>query len=69
MKAIKTNAMRAALLLICSLLLPHQIFSQEDWFATGLRLTRARQYDKAIEAFTAAIELIPGDVEAYNHPG
>jgi tetratricopeptide (TPR) repeat protein len=69
MKTIKVNALRATLLLVIGLLLPHQVFTQEDWFVKGLMLTRARQYDKAIEAFTAAIELIPADVEAYNYRG
>jgi len=69
MKAIKVKTLRAALLLILSFLLPHQVFTQEDWFAKGLMFNRARQYDLAIEAFTTAIELIPGDVEAYNYRG
>lgn len=69
MKAIKVNACWATLLLVFSFLLPHQVFTQEDWFAKGLMLNRAQQYDMAIEAFTTAIELIPGDVEAYNYRG
>jgi tetratricopeptide (TPR) repeat protein len=69
MKAIKVKTLRLTLLLIFSCLLPHQVFTQEDWFAKGLMLNRARQYDLAIEAFTTAIELIPGDGEAYNYRG
>ena len=69
MKAIQVIALRATLLLIFSFLLPHQVFTQEDWFAKGLMLNRSQQYDLAIEAFTTAIELIPGDVEAYNYRG
>ncbi len=69
MKAIKVNTLRATLLLIISFLLPCQGFTQEDWFAKGLMLSRSQHYARAIEAFTTAIELIPGDVEAYNYRG
>jgi len=69
MKTIKVIALRTALLLALYLLLPHQVCAQEDWFKKGLTLSRARQYDMAIEAFSTAIELIPGDFEAYNYRG
>jgi tetratricopeptide (TPR) repeat protein len=69
MKAIKVNTLGATLLLIFSFLLPHQVITQEDWFAKGLMLNRTQQYDLAIKAFTTAIELIPGDPEAYNYRG
>ena len=69
MKTLKVNVWRATLLLVFSFLLPHQILAQEDWFAKGLMLNKAQQYEMAIEAFTTAIELIPGDVEAYNYRG
>ena len=69
MKAFEVNALLATLLLVFGFLLPHQVFTQEDWFAKGLMLNRDGRYKKAIEAFTIAIELIPGDVEAYNYRG
>jgi len=69
MKAIKVSALLTTLLLALSLLLPHPVLAQEDWFEKGLILSRAQQYDKAIKAFSTAIELIPGDFEAYNYRG
>ncbi len=69
MKTIKAIALRTALLLAINLLPTHQISAQEGWFEKGLMLNRAQQYDSAIEAFTIAIELIPGDYEAYNYRG
>ena len=69
MKTIKVIALRTALLLTLNLLPPLQVSAQEDWFEKGLMLSRARQYDMAIEAFSTAIELIPGDFEAYNYRG
>jgi len=63
------SKIRAMLLLGFSLMLCHQALAQEDWFEQGLILIRARQYDKAIEAFSTAIELIPGDFQAYNYRG
>ena len=59
MKIIKVSPWRATLLLVLSFLLPHQVLAEADWFEKGLLLTRARQYDEAIEAFSTAIELIP----------
>jgi len=69
MKMIKVNTWRATLLLIISFLLPHLVLAEADWFEKGLMLTKAQQYDAAIEAFSTAIELIPGDFEAYNFRG
>jgi len=69
MKALKVSALQTTLLVALSLLLPLQVFAQEDWFEKGLMLSRAQQYDKAIEAFSTAIELISGDFEAYNYRG
>ena len=46
-----------------------QGFAGEDKFEKGLALIKARQYDKAIEAFSEAIDMIPGDAEAYNYRG
>ncbi|CAB1061458.1 hypothetical protein D1BOALGB6SA_6231 [Olavius sp. associated proteobacterium Delta 1] len=69
MKIINLRALRATLLLVFSFSLPHQVLAQEDWFEKGLMLSRAQQYDMAIEAFSTAIELIAGDFEAYNYRG
>ena len=69
MKILKVSALRSTLLLVLSFLLPHQVFAQEDWFEKGFILSRAQQYDMAIEAFSTAIELIRGDFEAYNYRG
>jgi tetratricopeptide (TPR) repeat protein len=44
-------------------------FSEEDGFERGLALIKSRQYDEAIEAFSAVIDMIPGDFEAYNYRG
>jgi tetratricopeptide (TPR) repeat protein len=44
-------------------------FCEEDGFEKGLALIKARQYDKAVEAFSEAIAMIPGDFQAYNYRG
>jgi len=41
----------------------------EDWFAQGLSAFRSHHYEKAIEAFSTAIEMNPRHVEAYNNRG
>ncbi len=69
MKIIKVSTLRATLLLVLSFLLPHQVLAEADWFEKGLLLTRAQQYDEAIEAFSTAVALISGDFEAYNYRG
>jgi cell division septation protein DedD len=69
MKMIKGNRLRSACLMALFLLWSLQASAQEDWFQKGLRLIRDRQYDAAIEAFSTAIEVIPGDFEAYNYRG
>jgi len=43
--------------------------AEEDEFEKGLALIKSRQYDEAIEAFSAVIGMIPGDFEAYNYRG
>ena len=53
-------------LLLCS---PAPGITEEDGFAKGLALIKAREYDRAIEVFSDLIEMIPGDVEAYNYRG
>jgi cell division septation protein DedD/Tfp pilus assembly protein PilF len=69
MKIIKLRTLCAILLPVFNIFLTNLIFAEEDWFEKGLMLTRARQYDEAVQAFTAAIELIPSDFEAYNYRG
>lgn len=56
-------------LLVLLFFCPFQSFSVEDGFEKGLALIETRQYDKAIEAFSDIIDMIPGDVEAYNYRG
>ena len=41
----------------------------EDAFSLGLQLMGRQRYDEAIKAFSAAIEIIPGDYQAYNSRG
>ena len=57
------------ILAVFLLFLPLEVFSEEDEFEKGLALIKSRQYDEAIEAFSAAIETIPSDFEAYNYRG
>ena len=42
---------------------------EEDWVDKGLKLISQQQYDKAINAFSTAIEIIPRDYQAYNYRG
>ena len=46
-------------------LLPNQSITPEDWFQQGVTFLELRQYDEAIGAFAAAIELNPQYSEAY----
>ena len=69
MKINRSRTLRAILLSVFSFLMAHPVFAEVDWFEKGLMATRAQQYDEAIEAFSAAIELIPSDFEAYNYRG
>jgi cell division septation protein DedD len=66
---IKGSILRKVFLLVVCLFLSFQASAEEDWFQKGLLLIRDRQYDEAIKAFSTAIELIPGDYEAYNYRG
>jgi tetratricopeptide (TPR) repeat protein len=59
----------ALMLMQLFLVFPLQAFAEEDVFEKGLALIKARQYDKAIEAFSEVIEMIPEDFEAYNLRG
>jgi tetratricopeptide (TPR) repeat protein len=59
----------ASVLTALIILYPLPAFAEEDKFEKGLALIKSRQYDEAIEAFSAAIEIIPGDFEAYNYRG
>ena len=42
---------------------------EEDWVDKGLKLIGQQEYDAAIKAFSTAIEIIPGDYQAYNYRG
>lgn len=54
----------------CLLLtIPQPVESTEDWFTQGVAHLNAGRLDKAIEAFTRSIEMIPHDYEAYNNRG
>ena len=43
--------------------------SDVDWVDKGLKHISQQRYDKAIKAFSTAIEIIPGDYQAYNYRG
>ncbi|MEE4263999.1 MAG: SPOR domain-containing protein [Desulfobacteraceae bacterium] len=64
---IRTVTFQASTLLVLLLCGTVQGFCEEDRFRQGLALIKARQYDKAIEAFSEAIDMIPVDAEAYNY--
>ncbi|MEJ2164646.1 MAG: SPOR domain-containing protein [Desulfobacterales bacterium] len=66
---INGSILRATFLMLLCLFLSLQAPAQEDWFQKGLILIRNHQYDAAIEAFSTAIDLIPGDFEALNYRG
>jgi tetratricopeptide (TPR) repeat protein len=60
---------RAAAVLVLLLYYPLWGFAEEDGFEKGLALIKARQYGEAIKVFSDLIDMIPGDVEAYNYRG
>ena len=43
--------------------------TEQDWVDQGLKHISQKRYDKAIKAFSTAIEIIPGDYQAYNYRG
>ena len=49
--------------------LPNQSTRPEDWFQQGVSLLQSGQYDRAIEAFSQALELDPQYSEAYLNRG
>ncbi len=51
------------------LISPHAVAEDQDAFSLGLQLMGQQRYDEAIKAFSTAIELIPGDYQAYNSRG
>jgi tetratricopeptide (TPR) repeat protein len=51
------------------LISPNAAADDEDAFKIGLQLMGQQRYDEAIKAFSAAIEIIPGDYQAYNSRG
>nr|NJM04561.1 tetratricopeptide repeat protein [Desulfobacula sp.] len=54
---------------LTALLFSRPGISQEDWYEKGLFFNRTGQYDKAVEAFSKAIEADPGNAKAYNNRG
>lgn len=65
----RTATLRIATLVVLLLWCSLRGFAEEDGFEKGLALIKARQYAKAIEVFSELIDMIPGDVEAYNYRG
>jgi tetratricopeptide (TPR) repeat protein len=51
------------------LISPVAAAEDEDMFKIGLQLMSEQRYDDAITAFSKAIEIIPGDYQAYNGRG
>jgi len=51
------------------LLVPGRSVNAENWFKRGLFFLESRQYDDAIKAFSASIEVLPHDFESYCHRG
>jgi tetratricopeptide (TPR) repeat protein len=43
--------------------------TEVDWVDQGLKHISQQRYDKAIKAFSTAIEIIPADYQAYNYRG
>ena len=60
---------RVMMIIVVFFVFPVAALSAEDPFEKGLALIETRQYDKAIEAFSEVIEMIPEDFEAYNYRG
>ena len=67
MRSIKT--IQAIIWIALFLISPHAAADDEDAFNLGLQLMGEQRYAEAIKAFSAAIELIPGDYQAYNSRG
>jgi tetratricopeptide (TPR) repeat protein len=51
------------------LLSPGVWATEEDAFDKGMELIGQQRYEEAIQAFSTAIEIIPGDYQAYNYRG
>ena len=51
------------------LIAPGPVKAVEEWFQKGLSLSRAGQYEEAMEAFSKAIEAQPDRAEACNNRG
>ena len=59
----------AVICAVLCMLLPVDLYGQENWVEKGLELSKAGQYDPAIEAFSKAIGIDPENVDAYNNRG
>jgi len=67
MRSIKT--VLAMIWIALFLISPNAAADDEDAFNMGLQLMGQKRYDEAIKAFSMAIEIIPGDYQAYNSRG
>jgi tetratricopeptide (TPR) repeat protein len=56
-------------MLVLLLFYPGRGFDGEDAFEKDLAMIETAPNDKAIEAFSKVIEMIPEDFEAYNYRG
>lgn len=64
------RTIRYVIIFYClSLSFPTLGASTEDWFTQGVAHIKADRLDKAIEALTRSIEMIPYDYEAYSNRG
>jgi len=66
---IRTITFQASTLLVLILFGSFVGFCEEDGFEKGLALIKTGQYDEAVKAFSEAIDMIPGDFQAYNYRG
>ena len=66
---IRTITFQASTLLVLILFGSFAGFCEEDGFEKGLALMKTGQYDEAVKAFSEAIDMIPGDFQAYNYRG
>ncbi len=67
--AIKRKHLRLASLLVVVLLDVGSVGASENWFERGLVELRQGHYQRAVDAFTIAIETVPHDFEALNNRG
>jgi len=56
-----------SVLVLSVCLFPAAVPGYDNWFEIGLVHLKAREYDRAITAFSRTIEVLPHDFEAYNN--